>query len=121
MGVAASLSMTSSAYLQARNKDDGENPKKESRKAAFYTGAAYFIVVLILIAPFLFIKDVFLALGIMGIAVVLIIVAISYYTSTLFKRSFGKQFREMFFLTVGVAVVAFLIGSVLRRFINGGI
>ena len=101
--------------------DDGENPKNESLQAAYVHVAVYFIVFIIVLATCLFIKEVFLALGMMGIAVVLIIVAISYYTSTLFKRSFGKQFREMFFLTVGVAVVAFLIGSVLRRFINGGI
>ena len=118
MGVAASLSMASSAYLQARN-DKNKGSKEYSRKAALYTGIAYFIVVLILIAPFLFTQSLFTALGIMGLAALLIITAISYYTSIIFERDFKKQFGEMLFFSVGVAVIAFLIGSILRRFING--
>lgn len=111
-GIAASLSMASSAYMQAKHDEGGKDPKK----AALYTGIAYFIVVVLLITPFLLMKTVMLGLIVMFVIILLIISGISYFTAVIFERSFKTQFGQMLFFSVGVSCVAFLIGLLFRRF-----
>lgn len=110
-GIAASMSMASSAYLQARH-EKGKNPKK----AAAYTGVSYLVIVLLLIAPFLFASDLILSLALLAVIVLAIIAALSFYTSILFDRKFKNQFGEIFTFSIGVAFVSFLIGSAFRYF-----
>jgi vacuolar iron transporter family protein len=110
-GIAASLSMSASAYMQARHDESGKNP----RKAALYTGISYFVVVVCLIAPFLLTRNTNLALGAMFAVIGIIITVISYYTAVIFARSFGTQFKQMVFFSLGVAGVALVIGTLFRR------
>lgn len=110
MGVAAALSMASSAYMQARH-EKGKDP----RKAGIYTGISYLLVVLLLIAPYLFIVKVGTAVAVMGVIALSIIAGVSYYTSVLFGRRFRLQFGEMFIFSVGVAAIAFVIGIFFKR------
>ena len=108
-GIAASLSMASSAYMQAQYEKG-----KPAGKAALYTGVAYPFVVLSLVSPFVLISSTHLALGVLFFVVLVIISSISYYTSILFFRPFRKQFFKMMVFTLGVALVTFLLGMVLR-------
>lgn len=110
-GIAASFSMASSAFLQARH-EEGKTP----RKAALYTGFSYATVVILLVLPFLTISNLWGALGTMFGIAFLVISFTSYYTSVLFERDFKRQLGEMMLLSVGVGVVTFLIGSAFRLF-----
>lgn len=109
-GSAATLSMASSAFMQAQY-EEGKDP----RKSALYTGLSYFVVVLLLIMPFVFITNATIAL-IVAVAVALLIVAlVSMYTSVLLERRLGRQFLQMTFFTLGVAVITFLIATFVRN------
>jgi len=108
-GIAASFSMAASSFMQARY-EPGKNPKK----AAFYTGLTYILVVLILTAPFLIFTDIFIALILLAVSIFLIIGAASYYTSVLFNRKFLRQISEMAILSIGVAILTFAIGLIFR-------
>lgn len=108
-GIAASFSMAASSFMQARY-EPGKNPKK----AAFYTGLTYILVVLILTAPFLIFASIYTALIFLAIFIFLIITSASYYTSILFNRKFLRQISEMAVLSIGVAVLTFVIGLIFR-------
>lgn len=110
-GLAAALSMASSAYMQARYEQE-----KNARKAAIYTGITYIAVVGLLLLPFLITTTIPAALTILGIIILFIVSWTSYYTSILFERSFRRQFLEMMIFTVGVAGITFLIGLLLRHY-----
>lgn len=110
-GIAAALSMASSAYMQAKHDESGKDPKK----AALYTGISYFIVVVLLISPFVIAKNTYIALLAMAVIIMLIITSISYYTAVLFGRSFRSQLSQMFIFSIGVAALSFVIGSALRE------
>src|SRR3989344_5399772 len=110
-GIAASMSMASSAYMQARY-DTGKDPKR----AGLYTGAAYLIVVLMLTTPFLFFSEVYLSLGIMFCAVFLIVNGMSLYGAVILERNFFRQAGELFIASIGVGVVAFIVGTLFRLF-----
>ncbi|MBI3075084.1 MAG: VIT1/CCC1 transporter family protein [Parcubacteria group bacterium] len=112
-GVAASLSMASSAYMQARY--GGE---KDPKKAGVYTGAAYIIVVLMLVAPFFIFEEVFVSLAAMFGVAFLIINAMSLFGAVLLERNFLRQAGELFIASIGVGAVAFIIG-ILFRFFSG--
>ena len=108
-GVAATLSMASSAYMQARH-EEGRDPKK----AALYTGTSYLLVVAGLVLPFFLIPNIYLALGAMAVVIVSMIAGFSFYASVLFDRNFKRQLGEMLAFSLGVAAVAFLLGSLIR-------
>lgn len=109
-GIAASLSMASSAYMQARHE-----PGKDPRKAAMYTGGSYLAVVVLLIAPFFLFGGMVQALGLMFALIVLIIAGMSCYTSVIFDRRLASQFAAMCLASLGVAAVTFLIGNAINR------
>jgi len=63
-GIAAALSMASSEYLSTKSENGNENGKHPV-KASIYTGIAYIFTVVALVAPFIFISNVLMALGLM--------------------------------------------------------
>ncbi len=111
-GISAALSMASSAYLQARHDPDRMH---EAKKSGIYTGIAYLIVVILLVAPFLLLGSVPAALIAMACIVLFIILCVSFYTAVLFDRRFTAQAGEMLMFSIGVACVAFLIGILFRN------
>ncbi len=113
-GIAASLSMAASAYMQAKHDVEHRNAKK----SALYTGVSYFVVVALLVLPFFIFTSSFSALLWMFAVVFLILGSASFYTAILFDRSFKKQFGQMVLFSLGVAAVSFLIG-LLVRYVSG--
>jgi VIT1/CCC1 family predicted Fe2+/Mn2+ transporter len=109
-GIAAALSMASSAYMQARH-EEGKHPVK----AAIYTGIAYFIVVVLLISPYILVTGIPAARAVMFVIIFVILALVSLYTSTLFDRKFIRQFGELVIFSMGVALISFLIGSFFRN------
>lgn len=112
-GVAAALSMASSEYLSSKTeKTSGKKPLK----AALYTGVAYVITVVMLIAPFACFSNVFIALALMLLLALLLIAAFMFYYAVARSESFKHRFIEMACLSFGVAAVSFLIGYALKAF-----
>lgn len=112
-GIAAALSMASSEYLSTKSEGgEGKHPVK----ASIYTGIAYIFTVVALVAPFIFISNVLIALGVMLTAALLIIALFNYYYSVARSESFRKRFTEMAVLSFSVAALSFLIGFALKKF-----
>ncbi|MDD4418137.1 MAG: VIT1/CCC1 transporter family protein [Bacteroides graminisolvens] len=110
-GIAAALSMASSEYLSTKSEDgDSKHPVK----AAVYTGIAYIITVVALVAPFIFIENVLVALGLMLVMALTIIALFNYYYAVVRGESFKKRFLEMAILSFTVAGISFLIGYALK-------
>ncbi len=113
-GIAASLSMAVSDYLSKR----AEGGEKNSVKSAVYTGIAYIITVALLVLPYLFFQNYFLCLGIVLSIAILIILVFNFYISVAKDYSFRKRFLEMSALSLGVAIISFGIGYLLRVFVG---
>ncbi|MEW5895862.1 MAG: VIT1/CCC1 transporter family protein [Candidatus Omnitrophota bacterium] len=110
-GISAALSMASSEYLSTKSEETNKNPLK----ASVYTGVAYLATVFILITPYLIGTNYFACLGAALMAAVVIIFCFNYYISVAKDRPFKKHFLEMVGLSLGVAVISFLIGFLLRK------
>jgi VIT1/CCC1 family predicted Fe2+/Mn2+ transporter len=111
-GIAASLSMAASEYLSTKSEGEGKNPVK----ACIYTGVAYVLTVMALIAPFLLLNNLYLSLSITLLSAILIIFIFTFYISVSKGLSFKKRFFEMIFISIGVASLSFAIGLFVRRF-----
>lgn len=114
-GISATLSMASSEFLSARSEE-----RKDALKSCTYTGIAYLFTVIILILPFLLLppEDYLLALGIMIASVVLIIAGFNYYISIAKDLKFKRRFLEMTGISLGVAVISFGIGILVKKFLG---
>ena len=114
-GISASLSMAASEYLSSRTEEDGEvNPKK----AAVYTGIAYVITVMLLIAPFFLIQNYIVSLVVTLLIAICIIAFFNYYISVAKDQPFFARFGEMAAISLGVAIVSFGIGFLVDRFLG---
>ena len=114
-GISATLSMAASNYL-AERAEGNENALKSS----IYTGVAYLITVALLVTPYLLLPDSLwaVALGLMICVVVLVILAFNYYISVAKTLPFRRRFTEMVSISLGVAVVAFLIGLLAKALLG---
>ena len=115
--ISATFSMASSEFLAARSEG-----RTDAMKSCTYTGIAYLLTVILLIAPYLlFPADQFLpALFCMLAMVVLIIAGFTFYTSVAQDQKFGKHFLEMAGISIGVAVVSFVVGILAKKFLGEG-
>ncbi len=113
-GVAAALSMGASEYLSTKTEKDGRSPLR----ASFYTIGAYIITVLILILPYLILKNYYICLGYTLAGALLIIAVFTYYISVARDLPFKKHFLEMAGLSFAVAALSFLVGYIMRTFLG---
>lgn len=113
-GIAAALSMAASEYLSTKTEKSGKDPIK----ASIYTGIAYIITVALLILPYLIFSNYFVALAVMMTTVFAVIAIFSYYISVIRDESFKKQFFSMAGISVGVALISFIFGYIVRNFIE---
>jgi len=109
-GTAGALSMASSEYLEKQSESDARSPVK----AAGYTGGAYLLTALILVLPYLLLHNYLIALLVMLALAFVIIFLFSFYSTFLFDQKFRRRFPQMLAMSFGVALVSFLIGSLLR-------
>jgi VIT1/CCC1 family predicted Fe2+/Mn2+ transporter len=116
-GIAASLSMACSEYLSKKAENRQIKIKNNIPfTAAAYTGIAYLLVVLLLIFPFFILTHVFSALTFSIVNAIIIILIFTYKTSK--KKEFKIRFFEMVILSLGVALISFGIGYLVRNFIG---
>ena len=115
IGISATFSMASSEFLAARSEG-----RTDALKSCSYTGIAYLITVVLLIAPYLIFSNAqyILALICMLLVVILIIAGFTYYTSIAQDRPFGSRFLEMAGISIGVAVISFVVGILAKKFLG---
>ncbi len=110
-GIAAAFSMAASEYLSTKSEDTD----KHAGKASIYTGIAYIFTVIVLILPYLLFSNVYISLILTLIAAILIIAAFNYYYSVVKEEKFSRRFVEMVALSMGVALLSFGVGLMLRK------
>jgi VIT1/CCC1 family predicted Fe2+/Mn2+ transporter len=115
-GIAA-LSMSASEFLSTLSE---KGSRKQPGKAAIYTGIAYLITVTLLILPYLLIHNVFISLAVMLVIAVVIIMAFTFYRSVVNNESFLKRFGTMAAISLGVALLSFGIGLIVRNVLGIG-
>lgn len=113
-GVAASLSMAASEYLSTKSEESELSPVKSS----IYTGIAYFFTVIFLIFPYLVLSSPFVALIWTLVNAIIIILIFTFYISVAKDLSFKHRFSEMAAISLGVALISFGIGFLIRNFIG---
>ena len=115
VGISATFSMASSEFLAARSEG-----RSDALKSCTYTGVAYLITVILLIAPYLILDSAqyIPALICMLAVVVLIIAGFTYYTSVAQDQPFGSRFLEMAVISISVAVLSFVVGILAKKFLG---
>ena len=114
-GISATLSMAASNYLAERAEGS-----EDALKSSIYTGVAYLITVALLVMPYLLLPDTLWALALLFMicVVVLVILAFNYYISVAKSMPFRRRFTEMVTISLGVAVIAFLIGLLAKALLG---
>lgn len=114
-GMAATLSMAASNYLAERA--DG---KTDAIKSSAYTGVAYLVTVVILVLPYLLLPErmYITALVVMLLFVVGIIFLFNFYVSIAKEEPLWPRFREMACISLGVAVISFVIGLIAKSILG---
>lgn len=115
IGISATLSMASSEFLAARSEG-----RTDALKSCSYTGIAYLLTVVFLILPYLLLgnSQFMLALFVMIGIVLAIIAAFSYYISVAKDEPFKSRFVEMAVISVGVAVISFVVGILAKQLLG---
>ncbi len=115
VGISATFSMASSEFLAARSEG-----RTDALKSCSYTGIAYLLTVIALIAPYLIFPGTqFIpALLCMLAVVVLIIAGFTYYTSVAQDQPFKSRFLEMAIISISVAVLSFIVGILAKKFLG---
>jgi VIT1/CCC1 family predicted Fe2+/Mn2+ transporter len=114
LGVAASLSMGASEYLSQKSESSEKNPFT----AAFYTGIAYVITVIVMVLPYLLLENPYIALGLTLTIAVAIIVVFTFYVSIAQDLPFWRRFGEMAAISLGIATISFFIGVAVKTVLN---
>ncbi|NLV90839.1 MAG: rubrerythrin family protein [Firmicutes bacterium] len=109
-GIAASFSMAASEYLSQRSEGESER----ASTSALYTGVAYICTVALLILPYLVLTNYLLSLVCTLVIALAIIFAFNYYISVAKDLNFRRRFTEMALISMGVALVSFAIGYLIR-------
>ncbi|MDD5116532.1 MAG: VIT1/CCC1 transporter family protein [Candidatus Omnitrophica bacterium] len=110
-GIAASLSMAASEYLSTKHEETDKNPLK----ASIYTGLTYVGAVVLLVSPYFLFKNIFLCLALVIFVMLLLIFIFTFYISVSKGLDFKKRFLEMAGISLGVAVINFSIGLIIRN------
>ncbi|MDD5686758.1 MAG: VIT1/CCC1 transporter family protein [Elusimicrobia bacterium] len=113
-GMAGALSMAASEYLSTKSEEGNKNPLK----AAIYTGSVYIFTMLILVFPYLIFSSMYLSVGLMVFDAILMIYICTFYISVAKDISFKERFFEMSLISLGVAVLSFIIGILIKKLLN---
>jgi VIT1/CCC1 family predicted Fe2+/Mn2+ transporter len=116
-GISASLSMAASEYLSTRAEADPE-AQQRAGKSALYTGIAYILTVIALVAPYFLISNYIISLIVTILIALIIIFIFNYYISIANDYHFKKRFIEMASISTGVAALSFLIGYLVKTFLG---
>lgn len=110
-GISASMSMAASEYLSNQASEDGQSPSR----SALYTGIAYIFTVAFLVFPYLIVGNYLVCLAWTMINAILIIAFFNYYIAVARDLSFRQRFTQMTSISLGVALLSFLTGVIIRQ------
>ena len=113
VGISATFSMASSEFLSAKSEG-----RSDAFKSCSYTGIAYLLTVVALIAPYLIFTQPLIALAVMIGIIVLIIAGFTYYTSVAQDLKFRSRFFEMSGISIAVAVISFVVGILAKQLLG---
>ncbi len=113
VGISATFSMASSEFLSAKSEG-----RSDAFKSCSYTGVAYLLTVVALIAPYLIFSQPIVALAVMIGIIVFIIAGFTYYTSVAQDLKFFSRFLEMAGISIGVAVISFGVGILAKQLLG---
>lgn len=115
MGIAASLSMAGSSYLEAK-----ESPVGDIRPGVYaaYTGISYILTTILLVLPFFLLSSITLALASMFLAALAAIILYNFYISVAKDQSFSRRTLQMLVITFGVAMISFGIGYGVKHYLG---
>ena len=109
-GIAGALSMASSEYLS--NKSEGK--VEGAVKSAIFTGIAYIVAVVFLVAPYLILSSPWGSLIWAVLDSIFIVFIFTYYISVANDQPFRKHFIEMVVLSTVVGLISFGLGYLAR-------
>lgn len=109
-GIAGALSMSSSEYLSKKSEGKTEG----AVKSAIFTGIAYIIAVVFLVAPYFIFVSPFTSLAVAVLNSIIIVFLFSYYISVTNDQPFKKRFVEMVGLSTVVGLISFGLGYLAR-------
>ncbi len=115
MGIAASMSMAGSSYLEAK-----ENPDEAIAPAVYaaYTGVSYIATTFFLVLPFFIFSSINISLASMFVAAFTAIVIYNFYISVAKDQSFSRRTAQMLLITFGVALISFAIGYGVHHYLG---
>jgi vacuolar iron transporter family protein len=114
-GIAAAFSMAASEYLSQRSDPNSE---VSASKSSLYTGIAYIITVALLVLPFFLLSNYLIAIGLTLTVVILVIFGFNYYICTAKDLSFKRHFLEMLVVSLGVTLLSFAVGVLVKQFLG---
>lgn len=114
-GLSASLSMASSEYLSTKSS---ESKSKNPLKAALYTGLTYVLTVSFLILPYFVSRNYLFSLALTLLNAAIVILFFAFYLSITKGISFKQRLAENLFLSFGVAFLSFIVGVLVKKFLN---
>ncbi|MCS7297734.1 MAG: rubrerythrin family protein [Bacteroidia bacterium] len=109
VGFAASISMASAAYLQAK-----QNTTLSSVRSAIYTGGSYLSAVVLLAMPYFTFSKMLLAFAGSVILALILIGGFTYYNSVIFNRPFRKEAVESTAVLTATSLLSYGFGELLR-------
>jgi VIT1/CCC1 family predicted Fe2+/Mn2+ transporter len=112
-GISASLSMAATEYLSQRS-EGGHDMRIKPSKAAIYTGITYVMTVALLLLPFFVLKSPYHALPLTLATALIVIFGFTFYLSVAKSLNFRKRFAEMALISMGVALLSFILGLGVR-------
>ncbi len=112
-GISASLSMAATEYLSQRSEESHDKRLKPS-KAAIYTGITYIVTVALLLLPFIVLNSPYIALPFTLATALIVIFGFTFYLSVAKSLNFRKRFAEMAIISMGIALLSFILGIGVR-------
>lgn len=109
VGFAASISMASAAYLQAK-----QNPSISAARSAVYTGLSYITAVILLALPYFGLASMAGAFWASVVLAILMILGFVYYSAVVFERSFRQEAMESLSVLTATAILSYGFGELLR-------
>lgn len=114
VGIIMSLSVMSTEYLAKKSDKSTESPIKSS----IYAGLANIVTIIVLLLPYIFMENIYIALPVSIIGALLLIYIFSFYISIVKDISIIKRFMEMAAISLGIAALAFGIGVLAHHLLH---
>jgi len=112
-GMAASLSMSSAAYAQAKQGFEGS-----AKWSAIYTGVSYMFTAIFLALPYFLTASKYAAIGISLLIGVALVAMMTYYDTVISARKFKRQFAEIAGIILAASLALYLAGTLIRQLLG---